>query len=237
MLSSYAKSQRNWFLRSLLLVVAFTSNAYGQTDSISREFWPSVKVHFDLPRTRLQLSFERHDGEEAKKLQSKFGATFTFRMKRFVKSRLAGVDSEERYYVTVGAGYEYFQPSGENRLVIQATPRYAPGAGFLLTDRSRMEFRWLKTSYDFRYRNKLTIQRSFKVAKLRLTPYASGEIFWARNLHAFNENQYAFGVQLPFKQRMMLDTYLQRQNCNTCSREKVNILGLTLNLFFGRKEK
>lgn len=231
------RATAKWFLSSFILIVAFGSNANAQTDSISKEFWPSFKVHFDLPRARLQLSFERHDGEDAKKLQSKFGAMFTFRMKRIVKNPLTEVDSEERYYVTVGAGYEHLQPSGENRLVIQATPRYRPGAGFLVTDRSRMEFRWLKTSYDFRYRNKLAIQRSFKVAKLRLTPYASGEIFWARNLHAFNENQYAFGVQLPFRHRMMLDTYVQRQNCNTCSREKVNIFGLTLNLFFGSKEK
>lgn len=231
------RANAKWCLRSLILIVAFSSNAHAQTDSISKEFWPSIKVHFDLPRTRLQLTFERHDGEDAKKLQSKFGATFTFRMKRFVKNALAGVDSEEHYYVTVGAGYEHLQPSGENRLVIQATPRYSPGAGFLLTDRSRMEFRWLKTSYDFRYRNKLAIQRSIKVGKLRFTPYASGEIYWARNLHAFNENQYAFGVQLPFRHGIMLDTYLQRQNCNTCSREKVNILGVTLNLFFGSKEK
>ena len=231
------RANAKWFLRTLILIVAYSCNAHAQTESISKEFWPSVKVHFDLPRTRLQLIFERHDGEDAKKLQSKFGAMFTFRMKRIVKNPLAGVDSEERYYVTVGAGYEHLQPSGENRLVIQATPRYSPGAGFLLTDRSRMEFRWLKTSYDFRYRNKLTIQRSIKVGKLRLTPYASGEIYWARNLHAFNENQYAFGAQLPFRHRIMLDTYVQRQNCNTCSREKVNILGVTLNLFFGSKER
>jgi hypothetical protein len=154
-----------------------------------------------------------------------------------VKGSLAGVDSEERYYVTVGAGYERLQPSGENRLVIQGTPRYLPGAGILLTDRSRFEFRWLEKGYDFRYRNKLAIQRSFKVEKFRFTPYASGEIYWARNLHAFNENQYAVGVQLPYKHRLRLDTYVQRQNCNTCTKERVNIFGLTLNLFLGKTEK
>ena len=229
---------RKCFLISLVLLATLSCETKAQTDTTAKEFWPSVKVHFDLPRNaRLQLSFERHDGEDARKLQSKFGTLFSFRMKRIVKSPLAGVDSEERYYMTVGVGYERLQPSGENRLVIQATPRYLPGAGILFTDRSRFEFRWLETGYDFRYRNKLAIQRSFKVEKFRFTPYASGEVYWARNLHAFNENQYAFGVQLPFKRWLMLDTYYQRQNCNTCSKEKVNIFGLTLNLFFGRKEK
>lgn len=232
------RHNRKCFLISLALLVAFSGDTTGQTDTAAKEFWPSVKVHFDFPRSlRLQLTAERHDGEDARNLQSKFGALFSFRMKRIVTNRLAGVDSEERYYMTVGAGYERLQPSGENRLVIQATPRFMPGAGILLTDRSRMEFRWLKTSYDFRYRNKLAIQRDLKVEKFRFTPYASGEIFWARNLHAFNENQYALGVQLPFKRRLMLDTYYQRQNCNTCTQEKINIFGLSLNLFFGKKEK
>lgn len=225
-----------YILILLVLLAAFCS-AKGQTESISKEFWPAIKIHFDFPRTRLQLTFERHDGEDARNLQSKFGALFTFRMKRIVKNTFVGADSEERYYLSVGAGYEHLQPSGENRLVIQGTPRYTLGAGILLTDRSRFEFRWLKTTYDFRYRNKLSVQRSFKVARFRFIPYASGEVFWARNLHAFNENQYAFGVQLPFKHRLMLDTYYQRQNCNTCSHEKVNILGVSLNLFFGKKNK
>ena len=229
--------KRKCFLISLVLFVASNSYATPQTDTTAKEFWPTVKVHFDLPRTRLELSFERHDGEESRKLQSKFGALFSFRMKRIVKSPLVGIDAEERYYMTVGAGYEHLEPSGENRLVIQGTPRYMPGAGILLTDRSRFEFRWLETAYDFRYRNKLTIQRNSKLRNLRLTPYASGEVYWARNLHAFNENTYAFGVQLPIKRRLMLDTYYQRQNCNTCSKEKVNIFGLSLNLFLGRKEE
>jgi hypothetical protein len=196
-----------------------------------------VRLNFDLGRnTRLQLSAERHNGEDAKKLQSIFGAIFNFRMKRIVKSPLLPVDSDERYYITVGAGYERLQPSGENRLVIQGTPRYMLGAGILVTDRSRFEFRWLKTSYNFRYRNKVVVQRSFKLRKFGFTPYTSGEIYWDRNRHAFNENLYAFGVQLPLRRRFLLGSYYQRQNCNTCQNEKVDVIGLNLNLYFGKKK-
>jgi hypothetical protein len=233
------KHDRRCFLISLALLVAFSADSRGQTDTTTtKEFWPAVKIHIDFRRSfRLQLTGERHDGEDAKNLQANLGALFSFRMKPILKNALKTVDSEEGYYMTVGMGYEHLQPSSENRLVVQGTPRYTPGAGILLTDRSRLEFRWLETSYDFRYRNKLTIQRSFKVEKFRFTPYASGEIFWDRNLHAFNENQIALGVRLPFKHRLVLDTYYQRQNCNTCKQEKVNIFGLALNIFFGGKKK
>jgi hypothetical protein len=50
-----------------------------------------------------------------------------------------------------------------------------------LTD--RIEFRWNAGTYDFRYRNRLTIDRPFKIKKLRFSPYAAGELFWDRNHH------------------------------------------------------
>jgi hypothetical protein len=232
------KAKLKCVLISLFLLVLFSNEARSQTNTTVNEFWPAVKLNFDLPKgLRLQLIAERHDGEGEKKLQSKFGALVSFRMKRIAKNLLEGVDSEEGYYVTVGVGYERLQPSAENRLVIQATPRHMPGAGILITDRSRLEFRWLKSSYDFRYRNKLSVQRTFKIEKFRLTPHAYGEIYWARNLHAFNQNEYGFGVQIPYKHRFMVDTYLQRQNCNTCKQERVKVLGLSLNIFLGKKEK
>jgi hypothetical protein len=138
-------------------------------------------------------------------------------------------------------GYEYLrttqndQTKSENRIIIQATPRYIPGAGFLLTDRNRIEFRWVNGSYDARYRNKLTLDRHLRLKKLGFTPYASGELFYDRNHHSWNENQYAFGVQMPYKRHLMLDTYYLRQNCTTCSQDPLNVFGLTLNLYFGRK--
>ena len=124
----------------------------------------------------------------------------------------------------------------EHRIILQATPKYIPGAGVLVQDRNRVEFRWNDGTYDFRYRNELTIDRPFKLSAFRFTPYAAGELFWDRNHHSWNQNQYAFGVQLPYKKRLMLDTYYLRQNCTTCNQDPLNVFGLTLNLYFRRKK-
>lgn len=68
------------------------------------------------------------------------------------------------------------------------------------------------------------------------TPYATGELFWDRNHHSWNQNQYAFGVQLPYKRHLMVDTYYLRQNCTTCSEDPLNVWGVTLNLYFRSKK-
>jgi hypothetical protein len=99
-------------------------------------------------------------------------------------------------------------------------------------DRSRIEFRWIDDTYNFRYRNKLIVERAFKLRKVRLSPFASGELFWDRNRKSWNQNQYAFGVRLPVKKIFGLDTYFMHQNCTTCTSKSINILGVTGNFYF-----
>ena len=70
------------------------------------------------------------------------------------------------------------------------------------------------------------------------TPYGSGELYYDRNHHSWNQNQYGFGVEFPYKKRLMLDTYLLHRTSvgPTCSQHSVNMLGLTLNLYFRRPQ-
>jgi uncharacterized protein DUF2490 len=228
----------------VLLIVAIFSGAVfsatAQTTS-SKEFWPAVHVNIDLhPRIGLQLYGEKQNGEELPKAEWKAGATVSYRVKPLFKLHHGDIDSENQYLITVAAGYEYIrkskngQPSNENRVTIESSPRYAPGAGFLFLNRNRMEFRWIDGKYDFRYRFRITAQRAFKVNRFRFTPYASGELFWDRNHHSWNENQYAFGVKLPYKRRIMIDTYVLHQNCTTCGQHSVNAFGVSFNLYFRR---
>ena len=226
----------------LLLVILFGAlcSATAQTES-SKEFWPAVRVNLDLhPKVGLQIYGEKHNGEELSEAEWKVGAKVSYRVKPLFKMLRGDIDSENQYLVTIAAAYEYIrkskngQPANENRLKIESTPRYAPGAGFLILNRNQMEFRWIDGTYNFRYRFKLTVQRAFKANRFRFTPYASGELFWDRNLHAWNQNQYAFGVQLPYKKRLMLDTYVLHQNCTSCSQHSLNAFGVALNLYFRR---
>jgi hypothetical protein len=227
---------------ALLAVILFGAlPVMAQTDS-SKEFWPAIRLNVDLaPRVGLLVYGEQQNGEESPTAEQKAGVTVTYRVKPLFKLLHGDPDSENEYLVSAAIGYEYLrktksggQPSNENRLLVESTPRYAPGAGFLLLNRQRMEFRWIDGAYNFRYRFKVKAQRAFNINRFRFTPYASGELFWDRNRHSWNQNEYAFGVQLPFRRRLMLDTYVLHQNCTTCSDRSVNALGVSLNLYFRR---
>lgn len=236
------QKHRTTLLIAVGLLLVTGRYAFGQTSSAAKEVWPAVRANFDVgPRIRSQVFFERHDGEDVSLSQWKVGTILSYRMRRMLERHRDENDHENHYNLVAGGGYEFVeteQPSGtkrEHRLMAQATPKYMPGGGVLVQNRSRAEFRWVDGVYNFRYRNKLTVDRPLKVNTFRFSPYASGELFWDRNHHAWNENQYAFGVQLPYKKLIMLDTYYLRQNCTTCSQDPVSVFGVSLNFYFKRK--
>jgi len=235
---------REGFERVVLLAVAtliFFSRAPAQAGNPepSNQVWIAVNASFELSeRARITAIFEKHNGEDGAFGENKVGALFGYRMRRFSSHLTSDNDKEKEYNLTVGGGYEFITTgdSGvgkrEHRVVAQATPNYVFGWGIRAQDRNRLEFRWKDGAYNFRYRNRLIIERPFRFGKLRLTPYAAGELFWDRNRHAWNENEYAFGVQWPFRKIFKLNTYYLRQNCTTCSQDPLNVFGVTANFYF-----
>jgi hypothetical protein len=207
------------------------------------QLWSSVYVNYDLnDRIRAQAFMERHNGEDVSYKQNRIGGLLSYRMKRILKP-IDQNDDEDRYNLVVGAGYQYVRTDQddsyqqEHRIMVESTPKYVVPFGFLLQDRNRIEFRWMDGVYGFRYRNRLSADRPMKAGKVRLVPYATGELFWDRNYDAWNLNQYAFGVRLPYKRRVRADIYYMRQNCTTCTSDSLNIFGVRVNLFFRRTRK
>jgi hypothetical protein len=226
-------------LTLVFLVLSISDKAASQTSDSQTEVWPKLSATFDLDaKTRLQVFGGTQNGSD---FQWYAGTIVSRRMKRLVMRRVKDVDEENEHLIVVGAGYEYLQTlennkiKRESRIIFQGTGNKSPGAGFLVTNRNRLEFRWVNGAYNFRYRNKLTVDRAFKVSGFRFTPYGSGELFWDRNHHSWNQNEYSLGVQLPYKQLLKLDAFYLHQNCTTCNQQHVNVFGLTLNFYFNRK--
>jgi hypothetical protein len=199
--------------------------------------WFTANAAIDFrPGTRLQVSEELQIGDGFREWTT--GAMLSYRMKRIVDLRHDDIDDEKEHYVVLATGYEYLRTNqngkikNEHRVPIQGTGRHNPGLGFLLTDRNRVELRWVNGDFDLRYRNKLVIERPLKAEGIRFTPYASGELFYDRNHDSWNENHFSFGVQVPYKKLLMLDTYYLHKNCTTCNPNHVDAFGVTLNIYF-----
>jgi len=162
-------------------------------------------------------------------------------MKPILKSHQSYIDEERNHYLVLGIGYEYLHTvqNGstkiENRIIAEVTPRFPLGS-LLLSDRNRTEYRWVNGAYDFRYRNKLVVSERLHAGAFTYVPYGSGELYYDRNHHAWNQSQYGGGVEFPYKKTLMLDTYLLHQNCTTCSKNPVNMVGATLTFYFRQQQ-
>ena len=218
----------------------FRAAAGAQTTETAGEFWPGVDVHAQLRSNFRVLAWsELKKGEDFPYQQVNLGTGLAYQWKRFQKPHLENIDPDKESFLVVGVGYEYLRTiqsgkdSYEDRLAVQVTPRYRPPAEFLLTDRNRVEFRWVNGDYETRYRNRMTIERPFLIREFRFDPYASAEFFYNIPKSSWNQEQYAAGVQLPYRRILMVDLYYLRQNCDTCSPEHLNVFGLTVNLYFG----
>jgi uncharacterized protein DUF2490 len=209
----------------------------GQTPDTGWQTRPKVVTAIDLlPRTRLENWGELQHGVNFSVQRWRAGAILSHRMKPILKTHPEQIDEENEHYLVFGGGYEYLhtvqngKTKIEDRFIADVTQRLYL-AGLLLADRNRGEFRWVDGFYDFRYRNRLVISKPLQTS-FRITPYGSGELYYDRNHHSWNQNQYGFGVQFPYKKVLMLDTYLRHQNCTSCVPNSVNMLGATLNLYF-----
>ena len=215
-----------------------TSTAAGQSPDTGWETRPKVTASIELaPRTRVRTWGEFQHGTNFSFNRWRTGAMLSRHLEPILRLHRADIDQENEHYLVFGGGYEYLdthqddRTTIENRLFAEVTPQ-ALVATVLVSNRNRGEFRWVNGAYDFRYRNKLVISDRLKFGALRFTPYGSAEIYYDRNHHSWNQSQYGFGVQFPYKKSLMLDTYLIHQNCTVCEPNPVNMAGITLNVYF-----
>jgi hypothetical protein len=127
---------------------------------------------------------------------------------------------------------DLIDPFHEHRGVLEAHVRWPFPGNVLVSDRNRVDLRWVDGVYSWRYRNRLLVERETSIGGYRLTPYTSGEVFYDSRYEAWSRNRFALGVQAPFHPRLMLDIYYMRQNDTRSQPAHVNALGLALNTFF-----
>lgn len=225
----------------LALLAGPAPRASGQSSGTAGEFWPAVDVHTQFPSDFRLLTFAGlKNGEDFPYQQVYVGTGLGYQFKRFTKPHLANIDPDKENFLVAGVGYEYLRTiqngkdQEENRIAFQATPRFRPPAELLLSDRNRIEFRWVNGAYSTRYRNMIEVERDFLVDGFRFTPYGSAEFFYDVEKGSWSKQQYAGGFLVPYKQILNLGLYYLRQNCGTCSPEHLNVLGLTISVYLGK---
>lgn len=205
----------------------------------TNQFWPEVDTYAKLDssiRFRFQAK-ETREGGQANQLQ--FGPSVEFYAKPLVglKDLLElPADEAQSRFLLLSVGCLYFpeiNSPAENRVELIATPSYPLKWRMVVSDRNRVELRFVNGNFFWRYRNRVGVQRVFKIHSYRFTPYVRCETYWDSQYHKLYDVATSAGVKLRVTEKIELDAYYEHQNeTNKKPNEQVNSVGIILNVFF-----
>lgn len=212
-----------------------------EAQATQTQWLPEVDTYLTLSaRLRVSLFAQRtDDGDTYDSLQVGPNLDITLRSLRG-KRQTQGNDSSKRKFLTFRAGYRYVHNSGkadEQRGILELTPRYYLPGSLLLSDRNRADLRDISGVFSWRYRNRGTLERDFRIGRLALTPYLRGELYYDSRYGVWNKNSYGFGVIFPAGRHLELEPYFQHENDSRSSPAHVNALGFKLSLYFDRSHR
>jgi hypothetical protein len=139
----------------------------------------------------------------------------------------------------VEVGYRYIdEPNApaENRMVLAVTSNFPLRYGFNMSDRNRADLDWKKGVFTYRYRNRLTLERTFAIHSYHLIPYVSAELFYESQYSKISTTSIYAGSLFPVGKHVEFNPYYEHDN-NTNKRpnKQVNSAGLAVYFFFAVK--
>jgi hypothetical protein len=220
------------------LVMSFGMPARAQT----KQFWPEVstfvkvndEMRFYFLATTVKENRESTEGE--------FGPNFDFYLKPLRKHQkrwgVFRLDDSKNRFLMMRIGYRYIRPytgdsPDEQRGVVEATARYPLGGGVLVSDRNRMDLRFIGGDYSWRYRNRLTVEREFSFGRIRVNPYVRAEVYYDSRFNKCSRTALTAGSTFPITGHFELESYYEHQNdTGGSSNRQVNAVGAVLSLYF-----
>jgi hypothetical protein len=208
------------------------------------QFIPEVDAYLKLNsvvRTYLQAKDDREGGDST---QFAIGPSIEFYLKPLIKLRRATVfdlDDAKSRALVLEAGYRYInEPNAptENRMVLAVTSHFPLKAGFLISDRNRADLDWKKGVFTWRYRNRLTLERTFSIRSYHLIPYVSAELFYESQYSKISTTSIYVGSLFPVGKHVEFNPYYEHDNnTNKHPNEQVTSAGLAVYFFFSLGKK
>jgi hypothetical protein len=226
---------------TLAVVLAGCGGLAGQEADAANEFWPEFDVFVKLNQntrlfgmysaTRPQSLGTYADGQTGLHLDL-FGV-------RALRQWWAkdNADESRSKSLLVRMGYVFSRPKNnsgsslEHMAVTEGTARFHLPGELLLSDRNRLELRWVEGAPRHRYRNRLKLERTFQAGRFQLTPYAHGEVFYDLRNREWSRVRYAAGGEWAITKQFVFEAYYLRQNSWGSTPRFVNATGLALQFY------
>jgi hypothetical protein len=228
---------RTW--PEVVFIVCFASLSARAQDT---QFLPELDAHLTLNSKARVYVEAKDDREGGDPLQFTFGPSIQFYLRPLVKLKdvtLFDLDDAKSRPLVFESGYRVISAPDtpvENRLVEAVTLQLPLLAGILLSDRNRADLDWQNGGFTWRYRNKLTTERTFSLASYHFIPYLAAEPFYQSTYSKWSSTDLYAGCLLPVGKHMQFNAYYEHEN-NTAKRfnRQNHYIGLALHLYFSLK--
>jgi hypothetical protein len=155
---------------SVFLLLSLPSEA--QTVQVWPEISTYVKLNSDV-RLYFIATTTRENGQGS---SGEIGPNVDFYLKPLLKLERVTVfqlDQSKSRPLLLRLGYRYLPSTdgpSEQRGVIEATGRYPLTSGFVLSDRNRADLRFINGEFSWRYRNRLTVEKTVSILSYHFSP-------------------------------------------------------------------
>ncbi len=231
----------------LLIVIVLPAVASAQEDDsrdTTREFWPEVNLYLNLSE-RSRLLFIYSGTRQAALEAFAEGQGGIYFDHWGLPPLRAGViqtpDLSRSKMLLLRVGYLFSRPKNrsgssiEHALSTEGTVRAHLRWSLLLSDRSRFDFRWSNGQFRWRYRNRLKIEKTFRVDRFELTPYSHVEAFCSLDEKRWTRARYTAGMEWMITKRVVFEVYFTRQNELRSDLPILHAMGVALQFYSDKR--
>ena len=231
----------------ILSTLAQLTLVLGLTCTLSRaqdiQFLPEIDQYFKLNsnfRLMVQAKDDREGGDPE---QFTFGPSAEVYLKPLLKLKNVtrfDLDDVKKRPVVFESGYRIItapNTPATNRAIESVTFNLPFAFQTLISDRNRADLDWQAGKFTWRYRNKLTLQRTVSISGYHLTPYVAAEPFYESQYQKWSTTDLYAGSLFPVGKHVQFDAYYEHEN-NTGKHpnRQNNFIGLALHLFYFSRE-
>jgi hypothetical protein len=230
--------------RACLAIAALFLGGWIQVRAQSLQTVPEIDAHVtvnNFMRAYLQGKDDRDAGASD---QFSIGPSVQFYLKPLLKLKQItefDLDDAKPRPLVLEVGYRYLSTPNEpstNRMESVLTTHFPLKAGFLISDRNRADLDWKGGKFQWRYRNRLTLERTFAVYSYHFIPYVAAEPYYVEQYNKWSTTDLYAGALFPIGKHVQLNSYYEHEN-NTgkAPNQPKNYIGLVLELYFSRQSK
>ena len=212
--------------------------AHAQDTQFLPEIDGYLKINSSI-RTYVQAKDDREGGDPT---QFTFGPSIQFYRKPVLKLKsvtLFDLDDVKSRPLVIESGYRVITAPDtpvENRAIEAVTFHLPLFWEVLASDRNRADLDWQNGKLTWRYRNRLTLERSVPVGSYHLIAYLAAEPFYESQYSKWSSTDLYAGSLFPVGKRVQFNLYYEHENdTGKKPNRQNNYAGLALYLYFHLK--